>query len=295
MTRAESAIRETFDSVGAVGHLLVREIGGRGREVGVGADDAVVLASVFKVPVAIAFEREVSAGRLEPTERTIVTDRYKTGGVGTAGCRDNVEMSWRDLAHLMLTLSDNAATDLIYHFVGSRRVDAVLRDLALTSTRILGCCEDILISIGTELEVDWRSPDFDDRISGFSPERLRSLAVLDPQRTTSTTARDMTALIEAIWTDEAAPADACERLRNTMAQQIWPHRLTAGFDSGVRVSGKTGTLPGVRNEIGAVTYPDGNQYAVAVFTRSESLALHLPDVDRAIGRAARIAIDSIRD
>lgn len=80
-----------------------------------------------------------------------------------------------------------------------------------------------------------------------------------------------------------------------MAQQIWPHRLTAGFDSGVRVSGKTGTLPGVRNEIGAVTYPDGNQYAVAVFTRSESLALHLPDVDRAIGRAARIAIDSIRD
>ncbi|WP_223281074.1 serine hydrolase [Streptomyces antnestii] len=37
--------------------------------VGVGADDPVVLVSVFKTPVAVAFTREVAAGRLDETER----------------------------------------------------------------------------------------------------------------------------------------------------------------------------------------------------------------------------------
>ncbi len=57
-----------------------------------------------------------------------------------------------------------------------------------------------------------------------------------------------------------------------MAQQIWPHRLSSGFPPGVRIAAKTGTLPTWRNEAGVVTYPDGRQHAVAVFTRAASLA-----------------------
>ena len=294
MTEVTSAIRATFAAAGAVGHLHVREIG-TNYEVGLGADDAVVLASVFKVPVAVAFEREVSAGRLEPTDRTVVTDRYKTGGVGTAGCQDDVEMSWRDLAHLMLTLSDNAATDLIYHRVGQGAIDTVLADVGLANTRVVGSCEDILISMGNELGAEWRSPEFDALVSSLAPERVKTLAVLDPQQASSSTAREMTTLLEAIWTNRAAPGDACQRIRTTMTQQIWPHRLTAGFGQDVRVAGKTGTLPGIRNEVGVVTYPDEKSYAVAVFTRCESIELNLPDVDRSIGRAARIGIESLRD
>lgn len=294
MTEVQSAIRATFAAAGAVGQLHVREIGGNG-EVAVGADDAVVLASVFKVPVAVAFEREVSAGRLEPTDRTVVTNRYKTGGVGTAGCKDDIEMSWRDLAHLMLTLSDNAATDLIYHRLGKDAIDTVLADIGLVNTRVVGCCEDILISMGNELGTEWRSPEFDALVSNLSPARVNKLAVLDPGQASASTPRDMTTLLEAIWTDRAAPADACQRVRTTMAQQIWPHRLAAGFGQGIRVAGKTGTLPGIRNEIGIVTYPDERSYAVAVFTRSESLELNLPDVDRSIGTAARIGIEYLRD
>lgn len=287
-------IADVFDEVGAVGYVHATEIGGNPGEVAVSADAPVVLASVFKVPVAVAFEREVSAGRLAAEENTIIGSRYRTGGVGIAGFRDDAQVSWRDLSHLMLTLSDNAATDVIYHRVGPVAVSDVLRDLALSGTQITGCCEDILASIGSDLHVDARSPDLDFVLSQASEDEIRSLAVLDPARTSSSTPRDMTRLLEAIWTDRAAPSDACARVRATMAQQVWPHRLASGFGAGVRVAGKTGTLPGVRNEIGVIGYPDERVYAVAVFTRSHSLDLTLPDVDRAIGHAARVAVDELR-
>jgi beta-lactamase class A len=77
--------------------------------------------------------------------------------------------------------------------------------------------------------------------------------------------------------------------------QVWPHRLASGFPfDDVRVAGKTGTLPTVRNEIGVVEYPDGGRYAVAVCTRSASTAFTLPAADAVIGTAARLAVEHLR-
>ncbi|MFB8387557.1 serine hydrolase [Microbacterium sp. NPDC055910] len=292
----EDDIRTVFDEAGVSGFLHARPVGSRaGAEVDVSADARVVLASVFKIPVAVAVERAVSAGELLPHEQTTITARYRRGGVGLAGLRDDAVLTWRDLAHLMLTLSDNAATDALFHRVGQAAVDRVLADLGLAGTRIDGCCEDIIDSMVDELGIPRDVPDIDAALGRQPAERLWALSALDPTRSTSSTPREMTTLIDALWTDRAAPPDACARVRAAMAQRVWPHRLSSGFPAGVRVAGKTGTLPAIRNEVGAVTYPDGRVYAVAVFTRADSLEGHRPEVDRAIGVAARLAVDALRD
>ena len=72
-----------------------------------------------------------------------------------------------------------------------------------------------------------------------------------------------------------------------MARQIFWTRLAAGFPPGVRVSGKTGTLPGLHLEAGVAEYPDGGRYAIAVFARAERLTPRRIDVDLAMGEAAR--------
>ncbi|MET9263552.1 serine hydrolase [Amycolatopsis sp. NPDC004079] len=292
-----SGIREQIEAVfadaGAEGFLHAREIGVQGPEVSAGGDDPVVLASVFKIPVALAYAREVAAGRLDDTERTKVTARYRIGGIGTAGCADDVEMSWRDLAHFMLTMSDNAATDVLYHRLGQETVDRVLADLGLARTRLIGCCEDLFASVIADLG---GAPDSDLEalFSEATPEQMDKLSVRDPERTTSSTPREITTLLDAIWTDRAGEPEACERVRTIMAQQIWPHRLSSGFPSGVRVAAKTGTLPGIRNEAGVVTLGDGRRFAVAVFTRAHSLEDRLPAVDASIGAAARLALDHLQ-
>ncbi|WP_409491959.1 serine hydrolase [Amycolatopsis sp. cmx-11-12] len=294
MTPIADEIEAVFTGAGARGFVHAREVGvPDGPEVGVGADDQVVLASVFKIPLAVAFAREVAAGRLDETERTRVTARYRIGGIGTAGCADDVEMSWRDLAHFMLTMSDNAATDLIYHRVGQAAVDQVLADLGLARTRLIGCCEDLFASVIADLGAK-PDDDLEAVLAGASEEQLWKLSVVDPDRTTSSTPREITTLLDAIWTDRAGDPAACERVRTIMAQQIWPHRISSGFPAGVAIAAKTGTLPAVRNEAGVVTHVDGRRYAVAVFTRADSLADRLPAVDSAIGEAARLAVEHLR-
>ncbi|RDI17093.1 serine hydrolase [Lentzea flaviverrucosa] len=279
-------IAEAFAEAGVEGFVHAREIGVDGPEAGHGADEQVVLASVFKIPVVVAYAAEVAAGRLDETERTRVTPRYRIGGIGTAGCRDDVEMSWRDLALFMMTMSDNAATDVVFHRVGQAAVDAVVA--GLPRTRILGCCEDLFASVVADLGTG----DVEEAMT--DPAVVPKLSIVDPERTTSSTPREITTLLDAIWTDRAAAPEACERVRAIMAQQIWPHRLSSGFPADVLVAAKTGTLPSVRNEAGVVTYPDGRAYAVAVFTRSQSLDLRNPSADAVIGRAGRLAVDQLR-
>ena len=80
-----------------------------GEEFGYGADEGVILASVFKIPVVLQYAREVAAGTLDPTEHATVTSEFRSGGIGIGGCADDVTASWRDLALLMMSFSDNAA------------------------------------------------------------------------------------------------------------------------------------------------------------------------------------------
>lgn len=69
-----------------------------------------------------------------------------------------------------------------------------------------------------------------------------------------------------------------------MSHQVTSHRLASGFENGLTLANKTGTVPTVRNEAGVATYPDGKQYIVSVFTRADSLENRQPAIDAAIGQ-----------
>ncbi|WP_327084887.1 class A beta-lactamase-related serine hydrolase [Nonomuraea sp. NBC_01738] len=278
-------MREVFDRAGGRGFVHAREVDGPG-EVCLDADDPVVLASVFKIPIVLEYARQAAAGELDRTERITVTAADRDGGIGVDGCSDDVSLTLRDLAHLMMTLSDNACTDVLLRRVGLERVHATLAGLGLRRTRLIGGCKELFQQVRDEVG-DIAEEDLTEAMA-------RPLAVRDPGRTTSSTPREITSLLSRIWRDEAGPAEACAEVRRIMGNQVWPHRMSSGFPDGVKVSGKTGTLWGVRNEAGVVEFPDGGRYAVAVFVRTSSLGMRHPAADAAIGRAARIAVDRLR-
>ncbi|WP_336205399.1 serine hydrolase [Nonomuraea sp. LPB2021202275-12-8] len=278
-------MRAIFDDVGARGFVHARDVDGDA-ELGLDPDEPVVLASVFKIAVVLEYARQAAAGELERTERLTVTAADKDGGIGTSGCADDVSLTLRDLAHFTMTMSDNAATDVLLRRVGLDRVHATLAGLGLRRTRLIGGCAELFAQVTAELGTT--------ELDGMPPELIEPLAVRDPERTTSGTPREITTLLARIWRDEAGPAEACAEVRAIMGEQIWPHRLASGFPDEVRVSGKTGTLWGVRNEAGVVEYPDGRRYAVAVFLRTAKLGGRHPAADAAIGRAARLAVDRLR-
>lgn len=264
-----------------------------GREVAHHADDLAVSASVFKLPVLLELCRQHADGELDATApvQVPVEDRA-IGPFGLSIMQDPMTMSLRDLAWLMMGISDNAATDVVCAHVGLDKVEATLRRLGLTRTRVAGDCRDLFRTVEEDLDLD----SIDDLVPSW--EALEKLRAADPERTLqATTARETTRLLQLIWADEAASAPACAEARRILGLQVWPHRLAAGFadDDRVKTSGKTGTLPTIRNEVGVVEYPDGGRYAVAVFTRSSSLAAKNAPADAVIGRAARWAVDTLRE
>ncbi|WP_436762161.1 serine hydrolase [Streptosporangium sp. V21-05] len=289
---AEERIAGIFTAAGVEGNLHALDVTG-GREISVRADEQVVIASILKVLLVLEFARQAAAGQLDPAERVLVTARDRLGGWGTAGCADDLEMSLRDLAHFAMQVSDNTAADLLMRRVGLDTVRMLAAELGLTRTRVIGgprqVLESMLADVGARDDAE-----FARIFPTLPPERVRALRVLDPDHTTSGTARDMTRMLGLIWRDEAGPPEACAAVRDYMTRQIFWTRIASGFPPGTRVAAKTGTLPGLHMEAGVVEYPSGESYAVAVFARTRQLPTRRVDVDLAIGQAARTAVDALR-
>lgn len=286
-------IEAAFRDAGVTGWLHAVDID-FGREAGAGADEPVVLASVFKVPLLVAFFRQAAAGVLDPAEQvTVPAEVRTTGPTGISAMQDDVRMSLRDLALLMITVSDNTAADALLDRVGLDTVNATCAALGLTRTRVAGSARDLLDGMLADAD----AADFAEVWARLDePSVAARMRALDPARTDRATPREMTRLLGLIWRDEAAPPDACAAMRRLLGLQVWPHRLASGFPyDDVVVSGKTGTLPTIRNEIGTVEYPDGRRYAVAVFTRSLLPTPVHPQADAVIGTAARLAVESLRE
>ncbi|CAL9600705.1 serine hydrolase [Streptomyces sp. enrichment culture] len=287
-----ATLRSIFTEAGVEGFLHARDID-TDREVAFRADAPVIVASIRKVPVALAYARQAATGQLDRAARhTITSANREGGGTGTDSCLHDVTMSTRDLAFFMLSMSDNAATDKLMEILGVDHVRALTAELGCPHLPV-GRYRDLWDPVWAELGID-PDGDIDAQLDQVSEERIRGLAMLDPTRSASSTPREITALLTAIWRDRAGPAEACAEVRELMSRQLSTHRLIAGFDADVKVAAKNGALWGVLNEAGVAQYPDGGRYAVAVFLRLPALNGRNPAADAAIGRAARTAVDHLR-
>lgn len=263
------------------------------RTVGVRPDEQVVIASIFKILLVLEFARQVSSGALDPAERVVLRGEDRLGGWGTGGCLDDVQLSLRDLAYFTMSVSDNTAADVLLRRVGPDLLPVLAKELGLSRTRIVGGPRDQLETMFADVGAADGAA-FARIFPALSDDQIRGLRVFDPRQTTSSTPEEITRLLGLIWRDEAGPPAACAMVRDLMARQMFWTRLAAAFPAGVRVSGKTGTLPGLHMEAGVAEYPDGGRYALAVFVRTHELATTRMDIDRFLGRTALAAVERLR-
>ena len=106
-------------------------------------------ASTFKVPILVELYRQVDRGIVDPTARLELTDEVRSPGGGTLKELDSgLRLTIHDLAMLMIIVSDNTATDMLYNLVGRdspQRHDA--EDLGLERTSLPMTCKELLYSM----------------------------------------------------------------------------------------------------------------------------------------------------
>jgi beta-lactamase class A len=291
-----------FEQSGCRGALQVQSLNGD-RHVELDQSAPVVAASVFKVLVALEIESRIARGELDARERCSLRGEDRTPGpVGMSLYRDEVEMSLQDLVVAMMSISDNVATDALIDRVGLAAFNATARSLDLVDTFIEADLHTMIDWIGVdagfadyqELNSWWETnPTFEESES-VSLQIFESRALSAP-RTNRTSARDMSRLLQLIWTNDAGPESACARVRYHMAHQLTRNRLASAFAPSAHVSAKSGGLMGVvRNEVGVIEYPNGDTFIASVFTKSLTPKSNEVEVNAAIGAAAAAAIASIQ-
>lgn len=213
-------------------------LGGAGDGIGVDAEALASPASVLKVQVALTVERAIADGSLDGRQERVLTTRDRTPGpVGISLMRDDVRMSVRDLVTLMLTVSDNVATDHLIGLAGLDTVNEFTASLGLRHTLITSDLRTMLDSIAVEVGFDdYAALAAHDPVTDGAPTEeevtartARSLA-LDPERGSRTTPADMVRLLDVIWTNTAAPTAACAAVRQGIVNQLTRHRIASGFD-----------------------------------------------------------------
>ena len=286
---------QAFAAAGVTGWLHAVDIdraddGHAGGEVAVGADEAVALASVFKVPLLVALHRAADQGRLRLDQPVEVPAGRSSGSAGLGAMQDTATLSLRDLALLMVTISDNAAADAVLEQVGLDTVRQTLHELGLGHTSVVASSGDLSTALADDLVRSGLGPAH----ALADPAAVAGFRVLDPQVCNCSTPRDMTTLLARIWRNEAASPPACAEMRRLLRLQLARHRLASGFPSDdVLVAGKTGTLLNLRSEIGVVEMPDKRRYAVAVFTQAHDPSRQHRAADAVIGTVARLAVDRL--
>jgi len=233
------------------------------------AEHAFPMASTMKIAVAATYLQGVDEGRLRlDTTYPMRIGTGKTGPDGRVLTRPGLSLTAQSLIELMITKSDNHATDAILAAVGGpAAVNRWLRSAGITGQRI---DRDIATLLRDDLEKNDPSLGRDKRDSSTPAAMVRLLAALDRGEVLSPQSRAL--LIGAM--------SRCLTGKT---------RIPSLLPAGTMVAHKTGTLWAQTSDVGLIRLPDGRKVALAVFvTGQESHAAQA----RVIAEVARAVYDS---
>lgn len=135
-----AALRRTLDAIADAHHGVV---GYTVRDIDAGAtisrrgDETFPTASLIKVPILVTVYDLVAKGMLSLDDRLTVLKIDKVPGAGTLQfMHDGIEVTVRDAAWLMSTISDNTATNILLDRIIIRRVWDKMEALGLRNTKV---------------------------------------------------------------------------------------------------------------------------------------------------------------
>jgi beta-lactamase class A len=228
-------------------------------------------ASVFKVGVLMELFNQAREGKVRLDERVTWQNPEHYFGSGIlVNLAPGLQPTWHDLAVLMITLSDNAATDTLCAKVGIPNINARLKSLGIQGFSIHGCTRDLILAgmgLDPAASQALTTRTLREALPRISVEerRARQLEFVGNCYNCSTPAA-MTALLEKILAGQAADKSGTEEMLTILGRQQFNQRLPRYLDA--RVAHKTGSLTSpvwVVNDAGIIYLPNGEHVIVTVF------------------------------
>jgi beta-lactamase class A len=204
--------------------------------------------STIKIPLMVEVLEQIRAGKFALTDKYTFVQADSQPGTGTIQRLDpGAVMTVKDLITMMIIVSDNTATEVLYRMVGgpeavNRRMDA----LGLKNTRAMNVPSRWFPSLRSapSTEQFYRE--------GKYPFGL-------------TTPREMGRLLEMMERGTLVDKDASDLMLRIMRGQLYRTRIPR-YVSGYTIPHKTGDfLPYVGDDVGMLEAP-GRTIVISVFT-----------------------------
>ena len=186
------------------------------------ADVPMEAASVIKLPILMEVFRQFEAGLLDPRQPVSIRPGDKLPSCGALTyLHDVLTVTVRDLATLMIILSDNTATNLLIDLLGQENINATIQAQGWTGTRL--------------------------RRKLFRPE----LAAQGIQN--YVTAQDMAKLLLGLLRGELVSPGASQEMLTILGQQRLNGKMPFFLHSrGIRCAHKTGEDDGITHDVGII-------------------------------------------
>ena len=204
-----------------------------GERFGLNADRPVQTASVIKLPVMVEAFYQMQEGRLRWSQRVAETDFDRVRGSGILqDLSPQINLTLGDAITLMIVLSDNTASNMVFRTVGIDAVNARMKKLGLKHTILFGYV-------------------FHKKVPATPESKKFGLGV--------TPADDMVHLLTLIRQHKILTPEACDHMLTILSKQrgidAFP-RYTSSYP-GVTWEHKTGALDALRNDVGIAETPAG--------------------------------------
>jgi len=301
----------------------------RGEEISIEADKVFPLGSVFQIPVMIEVFRQSERQMFALEDKVQLTDNVKSVGNGILQfLSPGLSISIKDILVLMMTVSDNTATDILWKKIGVQSVNMMLRDMGFTRTNCyIPNREYYLLSllIGKEFEgltmgefvQSWKNKSQMDRmksIAAIEAEFSRNLPIeefrtryeamygrrgdrrfqqkrmFDEVVDNHGSPREIGGLLEKIFLGEAASPNSCHSMLGIMLLRQDENMIALDLPIDVPVSGKGGFLAGTMNDVGVVYINPKSHFVLSCLSKRLDEGDEVR-ISQAIGKIAKIVYD----
>lgn len=238
-------------------------------------NDAFPMASVCKVPVAIALLQRVDRGELSLADKvTLGPDDFHAGAsvIAHEAKGEPITLTLGRLVTHMVRDSDNSAVDYVLaHYVSPKEVTKALRDIGVRNVdvnRQEGMIIGQILNEGDVIETRTR---YAARRKAMSDaETIEGIRKFWRDPRDMATPAGIADLLTKLHKHQVGLKPESEELLLKMMRDTGSgaDRIRAAIPSDAALAHKTGTMPGTLNDAGIITSPDGKHHIVmAVFTK----------------------------
>lgn len=216
-------------------------------------------ASVFKIFILVELYNQAIKGKINLDKRIMVRDSIPGSGI-LRHLQGKYSIAIKDLARLMMILSDNTATDIIIDIVGKENINKTLEELGLKNTKVIYTCREIISKVlGTD------NLALADKKLKSSRMKLNWDFLKNYENNNVSTPKDTIKILELIYHKRILTPEACDEILEIMKKcQTGEARIKRYLPPEVEVAHKTGTLPGIVNDAGLV-FTNKQDYILVVY------------------------------